>query len=131
VHGLGVGGDAATRRSDRFADPADRRELGRAPSARWKRSCRMFPGTRGRLTGQKRPLKAKDVWAIRVRLQLEHRARDLALFNLAIEPRVLRLPVPGLSQYFAALGISPLRFWFDWRPQGDSNPCYRRERAMS
>ena len=33
----------------------------------------------------KRPLKPKDVWAIRVRLQLEHRARDLALFNLAID----------------------------------------------
>ena len=21
--------------------------------------------------------------------------------------------------------------WKHWRPQGDSNPCYRRERAMS
>jgi integrase len=43
------------------------------------------PWNKGRLTGQKRPLKPKDVWAIRVRLQLEHRARDLALFNLAID----------------------------------------------
>src|ERR1700745_844561 len=24
-----------------------------------------------------------------------------------------------------------LAIWFYWRPQGDSNPCYRRERAMS
>jgi hypothetical protein len=31
--------------------------------------------------GQKRPLKTKELWAIRVRLRLEHRARDLALFN--------------------------------------------------
>src|ERR1700756_2562158 len=43
------------------------------------------PWNKGRLTGQKRPLKPKDVWAIRVRLQLRHRARDLALFNLAID----------------------------------------------
>src|SRR5213078_350072 len=42
------------------------------------------PWNKGRLTGQKRPLKPKDVWAIRVRLQLQHRRRDLALFNLAI-----------------------------------------------
>ena len=38
-----------------------------------------------RLIGQKRPFKPKDVWAIRARLQLERRARDLALFNLAID----------------------------------------------
>ena len=43
------------------------------------------PWNKGRITGQKRPLKPKDVWAIRVRLQLKHRSRDLALFNLAID----------------------------------------------
>ena len=46
------------------------------------------PWNKGRLTGQKRPLKPKDVWAIRVRLQLHHRARDLALFNLAIDSKL-------------------------------------------
>ena len=46
------------------------------------------PWNKGRITGQKRPLKPKDVWAIRVRLQLEHRARDLALFNLAIDSKL-------------------------------------------
>src|SRR5947207_2725754 len=46
------------------------------------------PGTKGRLTGQKRPLKPKDVWAIQVRLQLQHRRRDLALFNLAIDSKL-------------------------------------------
>ena len=46
------------------------------------------PWNKGRLTGQKRPLKPKDVWAIRVRLQLQHRARDLALFNLAIDSKL-------------------------------------------
>src|SRR5947208_2325116 len=34
------------------------------------------PWTKGRLNGQKRPLKPKDVWAIRVRLQLKHRERE-------------------------------------------------------
>src|ERR1700732_3884163 len=46
------------------------------------------PWNKGRLTGQKRPLRPKDVWAIRVRLQLQHRARDLALFNLAIDSKL-------------------------------------------
>jgi integrase len=40
------------------------------------------------LIGQKRPLKPKDVWAIRVRLQLQGRKRDLALFNLAIDSKL-------------------------------------------
>ena len=43
--------------------------------------CKRAPWNKGRLIGQKRPLKPKDVWAIRVRLQLQGRKRDLALFN--------------------------------------------------
>jgi hypothetical protein len=35
------------------------------------------PWNKGRLIGQKRPLKPKDVWAIRVRLQLEDRKREI------------------------------------------------------
>ena len=46
------------------------------------------PWNKGRLIGQKRPLKPKEVWAIRVRLQLEHHRRDLALFNLAIDSKL-------------------------------------------
>jgi integrase len=46
------------------------------------------PWNKGCLVGQKRPLKPKDVWAIRVRLQLEQRKRDLALFNLAIDSKL-------------------------------------------
>ena len=45
-------------------------------------------GCKGRLIGQKRPLKPKEVWAIRVRLQLERCTRDLALFNLAIDSKL-------------------------------------------
>src|SRR5215472_17109339 len=46
------------------------------------------PWNKGRIIGQKRPLKPKEVWAIRVRLQLEQRRRDLALFNLAIDSKL-------------------------------------------
>jgi len=46
------------------------------------------PWNKDRLIGQKRPLKPKDVWAIRLRLQLQGRKRDLALFNLAIDSKL-------------------------------------------
>jgi hypothetical protein len=34
--------------------------------------------------GQKAPLKQRDIWAIRIRLELQQDARELALFNLAL-----------------------------------------------
>jgi integrase len=43
---------------------------------------------KGKLIGQKAPLKLKDIWAIRIRLQLAHRTRDMALFNLAIDSKL-------------------------------------------
>ncbi|MFN3237410.1 MAG: tyrosine-type recombinase/integrase [Pseudomonadales bacterium] len=43
---------------------------------------------KGKLVGQKAPLKLKDIWAIRVRLQLSSNIRDLALFNLAIDSKL-------------------------------------------
>jgi integrase len=46
------------------------------------------PWNKGRLIGQKRPLRPREVWAFRVRLQLEQRRRDLALFNLAIDSKL-------------------------------------------
>ena len=50
------------------------------------------PWNKGRLIGQKRPLKPRDVWTIRVRLQLEGRKRHLALFNLAIDSKLRARP---------------------------------------
>jgi integrase len=41
-----------------------------------------------RLLGQKPPLKPKEVWAIRIRLQIKEKQRDLALFNLAIDSKL-------------------------------------------
>ncbi len=43
---------------------------------------------KGRIIGQKRPLQPKHVWAIRVRLELAERLRDLALFNMAIDSKL-------------------------------------------
>ena len=43
---------------------------------------------KGRIVGQKLPLKPKHVWAIRVRLELAENHRDLALFNLAIDSKL-------------------------------------------
>jgi integrase len=47
-----------------------------------------IPWNKGRLCGQKRPLKLQEIWAIRIRLQMESRTRDLALFNLALDSKL-------------------------------------------
>jgi len=49
-----------------------------------------IPWNKDKLIGQKPPLKLKEIWAIRIRLQLANRIRDLALFNLAIDSKLLR-----------------------------------------
>ena len=43
---------------------------------------------RGRIVGQKRALLPRHVRAIRVRLELAGRFRDLALFNMAIDSKL-------------------------------------------
>jgi integrase len=46
------------------------------------------PWNKGKIVGQKAPLRVRDIWAIRVRLQLAEKTRDLALFNLAIDSKL-------------------------------------------
>lgn len=46
------------------------------------------PWNKGKLLGQKAPLRVRDIWAIRVRLQLAEKTRDLAFFNLAIDSKL-------------------------------------------
>jgi hypothetical protein len=43
---------------------------------------------RGKLVGQKAPLKLKEIWAIRIRLQLAGDIRKLALFDLTIDSKL-------------------------------------------
>ncbi|MDP2759988.1 MAG: hypothetical protein Q8O64_06225 [Sideroxyarcus sp.] len=49
---------------------------------------RKAPWNKGKLVGQKLPLKLKEIWAIRIHLQLANRIRELALFNLAIDSKL-------------------------------------------
>ena len=49
---------------------------------------RKVPWNKGKLAGQKPPLKLKEIWAIRIRLQISKQIRDLALFNLAIDSKL-------------------------------------------
>jgi len=46
------------------------------------------PWNKGKIVGQKAPFKIKDIWALRVRLQMEGLARELALFNLGIDSKL-------------------------------------------
>src|ERR1700761_925957 len=46
------------------------------------------PWNKGKLIGARPPLRPKHVWAIRTRLLLEGRIRDLALFNLVIDSKL-------------------------------------------
>ena len=46
------------------------------------------PWNKGKLIGQKAPLRLRDIWSIRVRLQIAEKTRDLALFNLAIDSKL-------------------------------------------
>jgi len=51
-------------------------------------TTRREPWNKGKIVGQKSPFKPKDIWALRVRLQMENRVRELALFNLGIDSKL-------------------------------------------
>ena len=55
-----------------------------------------IPWNKGKVIGQKRPLKLQEVWAIRIRLQLAQYIRELALFNLAIDSKLRGCDLVGL-----------------------------------
>ena len=50
--------------------------------------CHQVPWNKNQLIGPKTPLKLREIWAVRIRLQLRRRIRDLALFNLALDTRL-------------------------------------------
>jgi integrase len=55
------------------------------------------PWNKGKLIGAKPPLRPKHVWAIRTRLMVEGRTRDLAMFNLAIDSKLRGCDVVALK----------------------------------
>ena len=86
------------------------------------------PWNKGKLVGQKAPLKLKEIWAIRVRLQVFCRTRELALFDLGIDSKLracdlLKLKVRDVrhGERVAAQAIVV--------QQKTSRPCSRNHRA--
>src|SRR5512143_108946 len=51
-------------------------------------ASRREPWNKGKIVGQKAPFKPKDIWALRVHLQMENRVRELALFYLGIDSKL-------------------------------------------
>lgn len=71
----------------------------KTPATGRDRNC--VPWNAGRIIGPKPPLKPKHIWAIRTRLQLVKRVRDLAMFNVAIDSKLrgcdlVKLKVPDV-----------------------------------
>jgi integrase len=60
-------------------------------------AIRRMPWNKGKLIGAKPPLRAKHVWSIRTKLQVEGRTRDLAMFNLAIDSKLRGCDVIALK----------------------------------
>ncbi|MEQ8666610.1 MAG: hypothetical protein RIC16_12895 [Rhodospirillales bacterium] len=72
------------------------------------------PWNKGKIIGQKPPLKPKHVWAIRTRLQMDGRRRDLAMFNLAIDSKLrgcdlVRLKVDDIAPHSRAVNRATVR----------------------
>ena len=64
---------------------------------------------KGKIVGQKALLILKDIWATRIRLQLGHRTRKLALFDFGLSSKLracdlVRLPVRDIV---IAIGSQP------------------------
>ena len=62
------------------------------------------PWNKGKLIGQKLPLKLKEIWGIRIRLQMEKNSRELALFNLAIDSKLRGCDLVKLKIFDVAQG---------------------------
>ena len=52
------------------------------------KALRRAAWNKGGIVGQKSPFEVKNLWALRVRLQLESRVRELALFNPEIDSKL-------------------------------------------
>lgn len=75
---------------------------------------RRDPWNKGKLTGEKPPLRPKHVCSIRTKLQVEGRARDLAMFNLAIDSKlrgcdVVSLVVENVAPHGVAVDRATVR----------------------
>ena len=67
-------------------------------------ASKRVPWNKGKLTGAKPPLRPKHAWSIRTKLQIEGRARDLAMFNLAIDSKLRGCDVVAIRVEDVAAG---------------------------
>jgi len=65
---------------------------------------KQIPWNKGKLTGQKPPLKLHEIWEIRIRLQIAKKSRDLALFNLAIDSKLRSCDLVNIKVRYIAHG---------------------------
>ena len=72
-------------------------------------------------SGAKLPLRPMHVWAIRVRLQLEGRDRDLALFDIALDSKLRGCDVVALRLADIVAEV---------RSAGEPRSCSRRPAAL-
>lgn len=63
----------------------------------WNKDC---------IIGQKRPLQTSHIWGIRIRLELEGKTRDLALFNMALDSKLRGCDLVTLKVSDVAYGSS-------------------------
>ena len=47
-----------------------------------------IPWNKGKIIGQKAPLRQQEIWSIRARLEIANNLKELALFNLAIDSKL-------------------------------------------
>ena len=66
------------------------------------------PWNQDRIIGQKRPLQISHIWGIRIRLELEQKVRDLALFNLGLDSKLRGCDLLKLKVSDVACGRSLL-----------------------
>lgn len=64
------------------------------------------PWNKDRIIGQKKPLQISHIWGIRIRLELEGKTRDLALFNMALDSKLRGCDLVKLKVSDVAYGSS-------------------------
>lgn len=64
------------------------------------------PWNKGKIIGQRKPLKVSHIWGIRIRLELQGNVRDLALFNLALDSKLRGCDLVKLKVSDVAYGQS-------------------------
>ena len=69
-----------------------------------KHKEKRIPWNKGKLIGQKLPLKPEQIWAIRIHLEMDNKIRDLGLFNLALDSKLRGCDLVKLTVKDVAIG---------------------------